>query len=841
MMEEAIDVFLGITIDDFVVIKAIDSGAVGRVYICENIDLGGKRAIKFVLKSVLDKKPNWKSEIIKVISLRQTEGIVHYHSHNFTTIDSVEYLYMFWDYIESDSLKSLIEKKSVSIPMLLDIINRIFDVFHACRIVGIQHSDLHSGNILIQKPDNLSMEPERRKVWVTDFGYGSFSDEVQPLEDYKGFARIIQECLSSINFHFLEKNERMIYSVLKNEFPKYLLETNRMEGEYVRNPKALKQVLISSFNKPKEEEDYEKNVGDFLAAELIGDRYDEWNTLFVPKFLAIDDLLDKNICMLTGLRGCGKTMMYKRLSFPLSLRLGKAGVPGEDNFVGFYLNARHIAESFPWLPDKFEKAASEQLIHFFHIKWSLEILEWVKEIAKAQLLVNSSWISDFFKSYFPDFFTTAISNDSVINHVISFLSRELQIAKLGSRYDTSKTWALVDFEYLEKLTALVKRNIDYARVKDFYFFLDDYSTPLVTYSTQRILNQIVFRRSPNVFFKVSTESVESFYPRGLNEKVLEEGADYKLIDLGTELLLKDQREIKDIISSIFERRISRGSIFADKGVTLHQLLGIISLSNNERALRIRDNERQTLYFGVDDFCDLWSSDIRELIKIFADMISQEGRQSIEEKLFEGAPKVNSIISTMNQDKVFRDAGGRFLNLLASATNPAHYTLDIVPDIKTKTYGSHLVDIVRAFQQIAYYDLKNKDSKNQEQNPPKLARKIELTSTNDQLSSCALSYYKGLIRYGVFIQDNRAKSVRGTVSTRLYFRSLLIPYSRLTFSKRDSITLDWDNFVKMLENPNEFKKQYIKNQAIQLNKEVLSLDRKQITIEESICSSPDGGL
>ena len=62
---------------------------------------------------------------------------------------------------------------------------------------------------------------------------------------------------------------------------------------------------------------------------------------------------------------------------------------------------------------------------------------------------------------------------------------------------------------------------------------------------------------------------------------------------------------------------------------------------------------------------------------------------------------------------------------------------------------------------------------------------------------------------MFIQDYRAKSVRGTAATRLYIRSLLIPYCRITFSKRDCISLEWSDFNRLLMTPNEFKDEYIK--------------------------------
>lgn len=87
----------------------------------------------------------------------------------------------------------------------------------------------------------------------------------------------------------------------------------------------------------------------------------------------------------------------------------------------------------------------------------------------------------------------------------------------------------------------------------------------------------------------------------------------------------------------------------------------------------------------------------------------------------------------------------------------------------------------------------------------------MVTANGELDEKSREYYRGLIRYGVFIQDYRAKSVRGTAATRLYLRSLLIPYCRLTFSKRDCISLEWSDFNNLLQNPKKFKEEYIKKQ------------------------------
>lgn len=800
------DKFIGLLVDErYQIVRKINSGNVGSVYYAENESIQDIKAIKFIPKERIERNKNWKQEIIKVNQLSHLPGVVKFHKYDEIIVDGEEYIYIIWDYIPGKSLRQLIETKEITMQLLINVIERALEVFFACGYLEIQHGDFHSGNILIQDVNELSFVPNAREVWVTDFGYGTFSNDIPPMDDYKGLARIIQQALEVIDVHSLEKEDRMKYVALKNEFPKYLLEENEVEEEYARNPRKLHEKMLQLFVEHPDSSGEEKNVGDYLAAELIGDRYDEWDALFVPKFLAVDELLDRNICVLTGLRGCGKTMMFRRLSFDFQARLGKSGIRGEDGFVGFYLNARTIAEAFPWLPDKKEGDARSQVINFFHLKCIIEVLSWLKLQVKTGAQLDWTWLYEYFSNFYDNTLFVAKSVEASINSILECCNEELQKSKLDDKYGDFG-WHFTDYDCLEQFMGIIQKNCPFAFAKSFYFFLDDYSTPLVTEATQHIINPVVFRRNSLVYFKISTESTESFEKIGLNKKILEDGADYKLIELGMVSLTQKDEDVNDIIGAIFEKRIKRSHAFSGYDLSLHNFLGSSKITNNERARLIRENDKQTLYYGVDDFCSIWSSDIRELIKIFAEMVSKQGEASIESKRQNHFNEAyQPIIDSKTQDQVLREAGGRFVDALPTAVNPSRRQ----ERGKKKTYGEHLFDIVMAIQEMAYFDLQNKDSKNQDKTPPKQARKIELTSANGELSEEARDYYRGLIRYGVFVQDHRAKSVRGTVATRLYIRSLLIPYCRITFSKRDCITLDWDEFEKLLMTPNEFKVEYKK--------------------------------
>jgi serine/threonine protein kinase len=831
--------FLGINISGCQIVELIDSGKNGTVFLAEDKENYLKRAIKIIQKENNASRSNWLQEIKRSNLLQPTDGIVRYITHGEYILDDKEFIYIIWEYIYSESLKDVIKKGKITIQILIDVIERALNVFDACKENDIQHSDFHAGNILVEYSKKSGLDRNTRKIWITDFGYGTFSNETPPLDDYKGLARIIQDSIDKIIFSKLEHDDRKKFKALKYEFPKYLLEENYLEGDHVRNPSVLWQRLNQLFFETDKESNNKKSVGDYLAAEFIGDRWEEWKSLFVPKFLAADELLDRNICVLTGLRGCGKTMMFKRLSTQLIPNLGPANIPGEDNFICFYLNARNIAEAFPWLPDREEEKARNQVINFFHLKWTIEILYWLKyEIKIHNINLDIKWLIEYFISIFKEHecYLTSSSPNGIIDYLVNLCNEEIIKSKLTDNYGSFSSCILNDIDYLEKLLELISKNTPFSNNKSFYMMLDDYSTPMVTETTQKILNPIIFRRCSDVFFKISTESTESLLRIGLNGKQLEEGADFKFIELGMITINYDSQEKKNTILEIFNKRIIRSKIFSEKNIDFKEILGNSDLTEVERANKIKmKKDSLIIYYGFDDFCNMWSSDIRELIKIFSEMVSEEGEKNIQNNINNNTIP---IISKEIQNKIFMQAGGRFLYALSIATNPFKKIHVSTEKQNDQEYGKKLHEIVTSFQEIAHFVLINKTSKNQNTNPPKLARKIELKSALGKLDKECNELYSGLIRYGVFIRDYRGKSIRGSASAvRLYIRSLLIPYCKLTFSKRDNLSFSWDDLNEFLKSPKSFKEKRIKNIKKQMETKQLALSN-ELWEEKTYVTSDD---
>ena len=191
-------------------------------------------------------------------------------------------------------------------------------------------------------------------------------------------------------------------------------------------------------------------------------------------------------------------------------------------------------------------------------------------------------------------------------------------------------------------------------------------------------------------------------------------------------------------------------------------------------------------------------------------------------------KIKELSLDTVQDKVLRTAGGNYLQLLSSAT------LDTANAYEANDYqlsfGDHLVKIAKCFQEIALFEIKNKNSKNVDKNPPKHARRIEIKEIRDFEKDSIKEYYKGIIRYGVFLRDNRGKSVRGKAIPRLVLRGLLIPYFTLTFSLTDSVMFSWEDFCEFLEYPEDFSKKFIDRQLKSLGKPGTPPDQESLRLE-----------
>jgi hypothetical protein len=809
MNADANDKYIGLQPNkDYKLTKRIGEGKIGTVYLAERMGdhLKHSLACKIIREGGL--KQGWERELEKVLQLQDVDHVVQYHSHGTgNDRDQRPYSYVMFQYIDGCNLKEFPDKhpKELEMAFVEMVLITVLNVLFACKDQKIIHGDLHAGNVLIRNPDTR-LRNSRRKVFVSDFGYGGSHNSIAPKEDFHELANIITDLLRRLNIDELNPRDRAMHEKLSIFASKRLRDASRTKGsdpaDLIEEYENLRQTAERE-SAAGARDDAPKTPADYLWAEAMGYRKQEWKQLFVPEFLAANDLLTKNNTILTGARGCGKTMSFRRLTKLMDIIVDEpSGVIGSDQFVGFYLNCRDLVDAFPWLPKKLRPSGEQQLIHFFHLAWLAEIC---KTLARADLKGNENheWLDAFMKSQFKSRYIPATEGSPILSHVRSFIEREKErtrTTEVNSALGIG-SWPLAKFDFLDLLQSQLEKHVAWVDSLPLYLFLDDYTIPIVLPTLQETINPIVFKRRSQIFFKVSTESANSFLPVGTNKKPLEVHHDFALLDLATESLHQKEDEKIRLLDKIFVPRIDRYQPFTGRKLGLKDVLGATPYSNNELAWYLHDSKKRQLpgglkrllYCGLDVFVGMWASDIRIMVEMFADMIREANGKLTPEN-----PKIAEEV----QDRCCRTQGSEFLTFAQSVRDPELMRKGSRTRIRGEQYGNHLKNIVEAFVNVSKFELKSKLVGNQGRENPKQAFRLEILDSF-KVSEKVSRFHEGLVRYHIFLQDWRGKSQRGMLTPRLYLNRILLPYATLTFSSHDHLRLTNAEFNLLLEKPTEF--------------------------------------
>jgi len=791
---------------EYEVTKYVGSGRRGYVFRAQRKD-GRERALKFVQLSKLTH--GWEQECYKAHLLEHQPNTVRFYDIFFYD----EYAVMVFDYVEGKSLRQKIDAHALTVGDIQRILENLLFFRRDCVKLQkhLRHGDLHPGNIILREP--IMGPPRPYEVMITDFGIGYTGAVLQPKEDLLQIGLILTRMLQSITREHLGQEDRVFYDELcSGATVKHLREASPLErGE----EETIVQDVLDELASIREDvfapesATVHAKFGDYLVGEQLGNRWKEWRELFVPTFPGYEDIVSQNITVLTGTRGCGKTMVFRRLSALLSFEVGPVDDGAAGSLVGFYLNMNDIADAFLFNRSKaLTKSLAMRVIQFFHISLLSEIVR-VADVARQKAPSNQKDVYDranrwLFYSIVELFEPATLypgpgADMRVAAALLDYAKDLIRESDKPPKHLTP----LAQNDWFKRFVPDLQSKMPWIRGRPTYFFLDDYSLPKVNEHLQKVLNSVIFQRADCFFFKISTESPSTLYRVDYSNKILDEPHDFELTDLGSVTIDLLDEDRSDFLDEVFRRRFVRDVRFQER--SLSEVLGPFKMKWAELARKIRKEsdiipitQKSTsstnggvLYHGRNVFLNMWSGDTRSMVKILQNLLEQLPANLIPELPLD--PKL--------QNKVFRNTGGEFLHLLKACMRTGRKGGPNLPPHIT-SWGEHLVKIVEAFKEVALYELRTRQGGRKGRNEPKQAFRIEIID-RFSLKGIEKEIYEDLVRYGVFLRDDRGKSIRGAIIPRLYLRRLLIPYCTLTFSKIDNIAINSSAFKRLLIWPEEF--------------------------------------
>jgi predicted Ser/Thr protein kinase len=806
------DLWIETKIGDYKLRSKLGQGKIGVVFLGEHISIPSlRRAYKIIAEGQL--KTGWEREIAKVSQLNGVTEVAPVLDFG-AVMDGRQRPCSFiaYDYVDGKNLREFIdeEPEKVTVSFVIALLQALLRVHFACSQVGFEHGDLHEGNVLISEPDKRDPDQKRRVV-ITDFGYGGSHNALEPKDDIAQIASIGIRLLKDIRRDTLESSERVIRERLLAFLSKDLNDSYRRAGASMPGAApalllGVRQTVVHDLDRCIAEAKREAgsagkvvqtSVDDYLNAEQLGYRREEWQRLFVPALVGEPAFVGRNVTVITGARGCGKTMAFRRLTLHLDELIGEnSGVKGSDEYFGFYMNCRDIAEVFPYVPRKVPDIKARQIIHFFHLCWLQDVVRGLQQRALRQPS-DHGWLVAWFESVF-DMKIDSLwsgSKDSLV--MLAHFVEQQKDSCVRSIPGKRERWALEDVDLLDRLYTVCGKNLEWIQGRPFYFYFDDYTIPLVSQHIQAILNPIVFKRRPNLFFKVSTEAGNSFL-RLVHQKPLEINHDFDFVDLASTTHAVDEETKEKLLNEILSRRLIGAAALGGSEASLVAVLGESEWKSfNELARKLRERKLKSsdpLYFGQKAFVGMWSSDLRSMIQLFNELL----RASLA-----GGQYVLPIEKTI-QHKKYSEAGGEFLSVTENLRVGGFWDDDPKAGQLPKDLGTVLRNVAQAFIAISRFELiEGQLIDNQGALNPRQALRVEILD-EFELSDRARKIYQALLRWHVFLPDWRGRSVRGFMVPRLFLNRRLVPYARLSFSGKDSISLRSEEFGRLLLDPLHFE-------------------------------------
>ena len=632
------------TIKDFRVTKALNRGYYSATYIVEKQT--AIRIKKMVLKVVPKEiykffNKNFEDECkYHALAAEGTQHIVDIDDVFDTDINFginvIPCHVAILEYIEGETLKSLLENKE---PLRAYTVGQIaidlLKILSELHVKQLFHNDLHPGNIVIQKlkDDNKRVGELDEYIKAVAIDFGSLGEKSQSgdLSHRIGDLHWVAKTLDTLSQKILdnpynsEERDYRLASLLEERarilFPRV---TSQRVYEFDEVIIQIKNAFIQ-VDSPWRQTLSLRNFKDSYNAQTLA----PW---FVPSLLVDDDdkwiseISNRGPQVITGMRGCGKTMLLRALQFH-ARAIPRGSTEEKDSkltiqrlkkeeYLGLYVSCTRLLDK---LGDQ-DQPLYEPFARLF-VAYALEAINAIRHLRE---LDRSSINPDSFK-IIAEAITTHIEGTEYLREInmeheieryLKSVLNSLSKSEVG--YTIKANPAIV----FPQLANAIRQCSSIWQNHYIFFLLDDVSTRFLNdQNIIRLVSSLLFQNEFCSFkFTTEAQTLEMVINSPGNIEQAKIGRDYNIFDLGYHVNIKVHSNKKEGIAFVEKILFKRANFHSShpKNLTPSQILGDASLQSiaENIAKPGKASEKKGLYHGITAIASVCVGDIGDIITLY---------------------------------------------------------------------------------------------------------------------------------------------------------------------------------------------------------------------------------
>lgn len=645
-------------IKDYKVLKSLSRGFYGATYVVERkTSIRTKKMVLKVVPVALYTEFGKDFEKECTNHAEAAEGTQHIVNIDDIFQESIQFGSITIDchvaeleYVEGKTLEEFLKNpESIDVGLIGQIAIDLLKILGELQSKKLFHNDLHPGNIIIQQltHDQRRVGEIKDSIKAVAIDFGSLATKSQSGDksgrtgDLHWIAKILTDLSQQIldNPDSVEERDYRLASLLE-ERAKLLFPaiTSQRSYEYEEIIQQIRHTFIQVDSPWKEtlnlrnfKDSYNaQTLAPWFVSSLLVDDDDKW----------ISEVSNKGPQVITGMRGCGKTMLLRALQFharatPISEKENDQEVLERlknDGYIGLYISCTRLLDKI---------GAQDQQLHQpfarLFIAYAIEAIRALRHLREInrEYVTNESFrkISSVVSEYVNG--AESLKDLQVEYDIELYLNKMLSsLSKGEDKYSIDSNPANV----FPVLAQSIKQSSPQWNNHYVFFLLDDVSTRFLNDKNIIQLVSALLFQNEYCSFKFTTEmqTLEMVILSPGNIEKAREGRDYSVFDLGEQVNEKVHSGKKEGVQFV-ERILHKRSRFHSghpREITPAQLLGTTTLKSIAEKIgkEGRASEKKDIYFGIKAISSVCVGDIGDVITLY-DMIlkRRQGSAMISEK------------------------------------------------------------------------------------------------------------------------------------------------------------------------------------------------------------------